>query len=328
MLKVLKPTLITEPMLLSSTVAEADYAAWVATTSYVPGDRTIYAHAIYQCAVAITGNASNPNPATDTATWVRVGPTNRWAMFDTNVNTRTVGGAGGLTVAIAPGRCNGVALLDMVGVTAATLVCSYPIAVQAGKPTETVVTAYAFGITQTRVTNYGAGTVTQTYAITLEARNVSNWRDYFVNPFATKSDVFIGFSSRSDYTITLTISTANPQVGWMLAGNYIELGDVGYGVRAGIDDYSVKTTDQWGVTKLVERDYVKRVTYPVTVDNTFLRQTFSALADLRAKPSLFVGTDDYRYTPFTVFGHVANFEAALSFATYSIVNVEVKGLIL
>lgn len=328
MLKVLKATILTDAMLLSSSVAETDHPAWVLGTAYAKGARVIRpgTHSIYQCILAAPTTLTD-SPEADTEHWARVGPTNRWAMFDNNVNTRTLGGPSGLTTTVKPGRCNGVALLDMVGATAATLTCSYPIAVQA-KATSTVVSQYAFGITLTRVINYAAGTVTQTYAIALENRNVSNWAGYFKNPFINKTDVFIGFNSRSDWTIALSITSANPQVGWMMVGNYIEIGDVGYGVSAGIEDYSLKTTDAWGVTTLVQRDYVKRVTYPVTVDNTFMRQAFSALADLRAKPALFVGAGDYRYTPFTVFGYVASFDVSLSFATYSVINVEVKGLIL
>jgi len=108
--------------------------------------------------------------------------------------------------------------------------------------------------------------------------------------------------------------------------SYVNALYAGYGISSSIDDYSVITTDEWGVSKLVERDYVKRVNYPITVENWAMRRAFSTLAALRATPAVFIGSDDYRYTPFTVFGRVARFSVSLSFATYSIINVEVQGL--
>jgi hypothetical protein len=167
--------------------------------------------------------------------------------------------------------------------------------------------------------------MTLQYSINLQNRSVSNWSDYFVEPYTILSDVFVGFSSRADMQITLSMP-AGSEIGALMVGNYIELGDTGYGVTSGIEDYSVKQTDEFGVTTLVERDFAKRVNFPITVENFAMRRSFSTLASLRARPALFVGSEDYRYSPFTVFGYVSNFEVALSFATYSIINLEVKGL--
>ena len=334
MLKVLKPTTITDARLVSSNVTEEDHPAWVSGTSYTVGTRVIRPgkHRIYQCAVAVSGSTA---PESDAAHWVEVGPTNKWAMFDSKVSTATVGTSGGLGVVLQPGRCNGLALLDMSGITALTVTCTYAITARGSSGTLTTTTrTYAFGITLTTTTDTRgtsgtlAGSVTLTYSIELQIRNVSNWTGYFLEPFVIKTDAFIGFPSRSDLTITLNISSANPKVGALMVGNFVELGEVGYGVSSSIDDYSVVNTDEWGVTSLVERDYTKRVNYPITVENWAMRRAFSTLASLRATPSVFIGSEDYRYTPFTVFGRVARFDAALSFATYSIVNVEVQGLAL
>lgn len=334
MLKVLKPTPITDARLYSSSVHEADHAAWVAGTSYAVGTRVIRPgkHRIYQCVAAVSGTVV---PESDTLSWVEIGPTNRWAMFDSKVSTATVGTETGLQVVLKPGRCNGLAMLEMSGITSFTVTCAYAITARGSSGTLTTTTReYAYGITLATTTDTRgtsgtlAGSVTLAYSIELQNRNVSNWTGYFVEPFVTKTDVFIGFPSRSDMTITLNIATASPKVGALMVGKFVELGDIGYGVSSSIDDYSVVNTDAWGVTRLVERDYTKRVNYPITVENWAMRRAFSTLASLRATPSVFIGSDDYRYTPFTVFGRVARFSVALSFATYSIVNVEVQGLAL
>jgi len=332
MLKVLKPLALTDAMLQSSSVPEDDHPAWVSGTSYSLGARVIRPskHRIYQRLAAGAGTTA---PEFDDVNWVEVGPTNRWAMFDSKVSTDTVGTGGGLQVTLKPGRCNGLALLELANVTAFTITCAYPVIARGTSGALTTSTRpYSFGITLTTTTDTRGtagtltGTVTLVYAVQLQNRNVSNWTGFFLEPFTIKTDVFVGFPSRADMTITLDIASATPKVGAMMVGNFVELGDTGYGVSSTIDDYSVVSTDAFGVSRLVERDYTKRVNFPVTVENWAMRRAFSTLADLRATPSVFIGSDDYRYTPFTVYGRVARFSVALSFATYSIVNVEVQGL--
>lgn len=327
MIKVLDPITLSTAMLTASSVPEADHPAWVSGATYAVDDKAIRTstHRIYQRQTAGAGTVA---PELDDINWVDIGPTNRWAMFDASVSTTTVGDASGLHITLAPGRCNGLTLLDTANILQATVTCTYAMATgDASTPPSVSTEDYAYGITLTRTITYGpAGTVTLRYDISLQNRNVSNWSSFFLEPYAIKTDVFIGFTSRPDTTITLDITSPNPQIGALMVGNYIELGDVGYGISAGIDDYSVVTTDAYGTTTLQERDYTKHASYPITVENWAIRRSFSTLASLRAKPAVFIGSDDYRYTPFTVFGYVASFQLSLSFATYSIINVEVKGL--
>ena len=70
--------------LTSSNVAETEYGNYAAGTAYALGDRVIVpaTHDVWESlANANTGNT----PATSPTWWVRVGPTNRMAMFDTSV---------------------------------------------------------------------------------------------------------------------------------------------------------------------------------------------------------------------------------------------------
>lgn len=330
MLKVMQPTTMASAMLVSASLPENDYPAWDAGTSYTTGTRVIRTatHRIYQAVAEITGNASNTAPENDTlhTQWVEIGPTNLWAMFDQRVSSRTVGTSSGLSVQIQPGRCNGVALMDMVRVSDFTL---------------EVVWAAESGITQDTTTDYAYGiklrtiiTATQirlVYTANLRQRNVSNWKEYFLEPYAIKTDAFIGFASRNDATITLTVPAPAagepvPEIGAFMFGNYIELGDVGRDADAGAESYTAIQTDDWGISRIVERDYVKRVTYPVLVYNYGLNRLFSTLAELQSKPAVFVGSDDFRYTPYTVYGVVESFNVGGDNGTASICNVNVKGI--
>lgn len=330
MLKVMQPTALTSAMLVSASVPETDYPAWSATTSYTTGARVIRTstHRIYQAVADITGNASNTAPELDTANaqWVDIGPTNRWMMFDQRVSSRTVGNSTGLSVVIQPGRCNGVALMDLVNVPEFTLEVTWPITNGIAKD-ET--SDYAYGITLRTITT--STQVTLIYTGNLRQRNVSNWTEYFLEPYKIKQDVFIGFSSQQQATITLTVPApvsgdGIPEIGAFMFGNFVEIGDVGRDADAGAESYTKVITDEWGISTITRRNYVKRVTYPVLVYNYALNRFFSTMAELQSNPAVFVGSDDFRYSPFTVYGIVESFNTGGDNGTASICNVNVKGI--
>jgi len=319
MLKVLDPITFPDSKVTAYSLTTDEYPTWVATSAYNQYATVAYIGRAWKAAQYIPPNSAAPG---NSQNWVDVGPLNRWAMFDGRVSTRTKGGTETFSVTLAPGRCNGIALLDMVNVTTLTITASYP---QTSTQTSDTTAEYAYGITlRTRVLS---SQVQLIYTVNLENRaNVSDWKSFFVEPYQIATDTFVELPSRSDMTIKIETTDDNIEIGSLIIGNFIELGDVGYGVSAGIEDYSNIITDDFGISTLVQRDYVKRVSYPLTVPNYGIRRAYSTLAALRAKPAVFIGSDDYRYTPFTVYGIVENFDLALSFATYSVINVDVRGI--
>lgn len=320
MLKVLRPIDALDTHIDAYSLTTDEHAAWVSGTAYAIDAKVAHLKRAWIALQAVpSGTTTQPQDAPDY--WVDAGPLNRWAMFDNRVSTRTVGATTGLSVTLSPGRCNGLALLDTVGIAALTVTCTYA---RENAITSDTTVEHAYGIT--RRTIVSSTEVQLIYTINLESRNVSDWKAFFLEPYQIATDVFVDWPSRSDMVIELEIDTENPEIGALVIGNFVELGDVGYGVSAGIEDYSNVITDDFGVSTLVQRDYVKRVNYPLTVPNYGIRRAFSTLAALRATPAVFIGSDDYRYTPFTAYGIVENFELGLSFATYSVINVDVRGI--
>lgn len=338
MLKVLNPITTATAMVAVSDAPTSTASEWVSGAAYAAGDlvKRDARHRIYK---RLLSGAGTMVPESDVVNWVDAGPTNDWAMFDSNVNTRTKGSASGLHFSVTPGMaCNGVALLDLVSATELFVSCDYSKDNQTSNENSDVTTDYAYGITlrtvvsSTRVSGSNPARYVRSmqmiYSIKLEYRNASDWKSFFTEPYQLKSDVFLAFPSRKDYTISVSCNQKSPEIGSFVIGNFVELGDVGYGATAGVEDYSSIVTDQFGVSKLTSRGYVKRATYPITVKNDHINRAFSTLAAVLSKPTVFVGSDDYRLSPLTVFGHVANFEMSLSFPSYSIFNVEIKGLTL
>jgi hypothetical protein len=110
-LRLVQPVPVTDARLTASTVQEDDFPAWAAGTAYPLGARVILSstHRIYESAA---GANSGNDPAGSSGKWLDVGPTKRWAMFDQALGTATTG-AGAITVTLAAGAVNAVALLDV-----------------------------------------------------------------------------------------------------------------------------------------------------------------------------------------------------------------------
>ncbi len=114
-LQLLQPVIMTNSVLVSSTVAENDAPEWQGAVSYSIGARAVKAatHRIYESVAA--ANAGN-DPAGTSGKWLDLGPTNRWAMFDQALGTST-SASGSIVVTLDPGTAGAVALLDVSAAT-------------------------------------------------------------------------------------------------------------------------------------------------------------------------------------------------------------------
>ena len=107
---------IDDTILISSTVPESDYPAWSGSTSYTAGTRCIstVTHRIYECVTAHSNKdpTNVVNQSGTTVYWLDIGPTNRWAMFDSEVSTQTEV-VSPLTVVLHPGSFTGLYLAGL-----------------------------------------------------------------------------------------------------------------------------------------------------------------------------------------------------------------------
>ncbi|MFC6413062.1 hypothetical protein ACFP9X_09815, partial [Massilia varians] len=114
-MKIIKPTVITDAMLVSSSVPEPDLGeeVWDPLKAYLVGDVVIRSttHRKYQ---RTTAGTTSEAPESDSANWFDVGPTNRWAMFDRKVGTLTRS-PDSLVVVLRTGGVSGVGALELTG---------------------------------------------------------------------------------------------------------------------------------------------------------------------------------------------------------------------
>lgn len=293
---VVRPIQITDAMIVSSTAPETEYAAYVATTDYAVGERSIYSHKIWE-------SVQTPNvghtPGTDALYWADKGATNQRAMFDALVSTQTVI-ASPLTTVIKPGYANSLTLFGLGG-------------------SDIQVTAR----------NGLAGPIVYDRAVSLDGSIITSLYEYFYEPFVQLSSVVLtDLPTYGDIHITVALTgPGDVKCGFLSAGTNYEIGDAQFGATVEIIDYSRKDTSASGVTTLMVGEFSKRLSAEVLVDNLRFNKVMRVLESLRATPCAWITTDVLGLEPLTVFGFYRGAPLTVDNFTNSRCNIDIEGLV-
>jgi len=293
-MKVVRPITLGNGLTLISTNATAADPAYSSGTTYANGARVTVGQRTFESLQ--DGNIGQPT--TDIAWWLDVGASNPYAMFDQS-NASQTSRAGMIEVVVsAVGRIDALALLNL---NAASVDIEM----------ETTLDGTFYSQSFNLVSNSG----------------INNWYDYYYEPITRKFDfVALGVPNFANPTITLRIHEpgGTAKVGVAIIGRSKDLGDVTYGAKVGIQDYSRKERDDFGNWSIVPRAYSKRGTYQLVVDSARVDEISMILADYRAEPVLWVGSEQYAST--WIYGFYRDFSVEISFPTKSYLNLELEGL--
>jgi hypothetical protein len=297
-MKIVRPAAITDSVLVSSNVPETDHAAYNAATTYALGDKVIVAaeHRIYESLQsANTGNT----PSTSPTWWLDLGATNRWRMFDSRINAVT-SQTGSIEVSLqVADRINALSLLNL----SATSV-------------------------QVEMTDAVDGLVYDRTFSTISDSGITDWYAWFFEPIAPITELVVtDLPNYYGATITVTITAASgfASIGELIVGSYRELGDTQYGVQLGIQDYSIKSIDAWGEYSIVERAYRKTALFEIWLPNGGIGEAQRLLAEYRATPVLYIGSDEYNST--AILGFYKDFTINITYPTVSVFSLTVEGLV-
>jgi hypothetical protein len=300
-MKIIRPVTITNTVLDSSNLAENDYAAWSGATTYALGDRVILTstHRIYES--AINSNLNNNPALNDPTKWINVGATNKWKPFDGVIadqatNTTTI------TYSLIPSSLvNAIAFFNLNATT---------LNVTVDDPTDGIVYDEDFPLVDN-----GA---------------VENWFSYFFEPIVRKSELIaLDLPNYASATIDITITGdtgAEVGVGEIVIGNQKTLGLTLYNTVVGIQDYSRKDIDEFGNATITKRRFAQTVDYDVKVNTSAVRDTQKTLAEYRATPLVFTGTDEGTYGDL-VYGYYRSFSINIATPSLSDATIEVEGLV-
>lgn len=281
------------------------YPDYSATYAYMVDDKVVHNGSLWSAKVA--GLLNTPTLANTTQwdrivadytsqKWLEIGPSNRYAMFDDQVSTQTFSSSP-LEVVLETGRINSLALVGLSGSS---------------------VTVVAV----TGTTEIYSGT------FELDAAIITDWYQYYYEEATPITEIVIGgIPPYSQTRVTITVEgVGQVALGNISFGTSYDLGSTEYGATAGITDYSTKDTDDFGVTSFVRRDFAKRMSAKLMLDNVQLRKVQSVLAELRATPCVWVGTDDETYAPLVVYGFYREFSLEIAYPTKSYCSLDIEGL--
>lgn len=242
---------------------------WSSGTTYALGATVSGSNGrVYESLQAAnTDNKLPVLPETATDWWIDIGPTNKWAMFDSSSNTQTVWPSP-LTVVFNPGM-----RVNTIGVTGLS----------------------AKSITITANSAYGGGVVWGPTTTNLEIRSVNNALDYAFNAFLTQpSLVHFDIPAFSDivFTVTISATSGNVKCGSIIVGTYVYLGDAQYGAKGDSLNFSTIERDIYGSATLVPRRSVPKINVSLIAPAERVNSIRAARSALNAVPALWSGLDD------------------------------------
>ena len=107
-------------------------------------------------------------------------------------------------------------------------------------------------------------------------------------------------------------------------GTTVEIGDTLAGVGISITDYSKKSTDDFGVTSVVERSYARRIESQILVENKRIDFVAKQLASVRATPAVWIISDARAAT--VAYGFYKDWSIDIPYPTHSQARLMIEGL--
>jgi hypothetical protein len=300
-LKIVQPITISDTNLTSSNVAEADYALYNAGTTYALGDTIIVTtgvHKIYKS--LINGNAGN-YPPDNPDKWQDLGSTNRYKMFDTSIQSQT---SNTTSIVVAIQTSSFVNCIALLNVLAGSVSISM---------------------------NTSEGIVYNKTATLSSVEGITDAYTYCFSPIIRQTDIVfddIPYYASATFTITITNTGSTASCGCCILGLSTEISSQNYGIeygfKTGIDDYSIKTQDDFGGYTITERAFRNNADWTVYIEPTKMAYVQNLLAQRRAKPTLYIGSKDYTNT--YIYGFFKSFSVELPTRAWSVCTVSLESL--
>lgn len=294
---ILEPNTITSAEITTTNVAITE-TAWAAGTHDL-GTQRYVGETVYEV-VAEPSTADEPTAGVlaDPATWIEVGPINRLKMFDPRIADQTVNATTIEVDIVAGTMVTGVALFGLSG-----------------------------NDVQIEVTDSIDGLVFDETISLQDDSAITDWYAYFFEEFTLKSQIAVlGLPLYRTATISLTITAeVDAKCGYAILGKERGVGDAVFGVRTGIQNYSLKERDVFGNFYINERGFSRDADYPVKILTANYDSTLNLLERLRNTAVAFIGDPD-RLGTMTV-GYYKDFDLVMAGPEISDLNIEVEGLI-
>lgn len=282
--------------------------AWRSDLTYPVGARvhTASNHQVYE---SVKEGNQDKDPSQDVnrynaagiATWwTKVGPTNRYAMFDGLVSSQT-SAPSPLSITLTPGAFNGIALFGMEADTYDLVIRETP----------------------------GGPVVYSEISVALDGAQPTDYYEYFFDrPKPLRQFIRTGLTPYSSGEVTLTLYNGSGAVklGMFAIGDVRELGVPQRAAVASPQDFSYIKTDDFGNTSVRKRANATGLRIPVVVRSGDVNFVHETVKEILGVPTVVIGSQAVGYEWLTVFGLISGDMSAGPFP-YSTLTLNVKGLI-
>ena len=297
-MKVLVPTVITDAMLISSSVPENDYPVWVSGIVYAVGYRVIRPdiHSVFECNVAGSGTIPPENSLTgDLPKWLYVGKTNRWRAFELGSSAQSIGSSD-WTYVLQPGTLSGLALFGVTG-------------------------------SQLTVTMTVSGSTVYTQTKPLLQSRATNWYEWLFG--GVKQHTSVVLTDLPAYRlalVTVSILGTLPSVRSIAFGLIYFIGGTQRRAEFGITSFSLQKVDQWGTYTFQRRKNTKPLKFVLSVDNDKLESIATLLYSLDSVVCVWIGADDDRLKILTTVGYFQEFTGVVPYLSYTDMSLKIQGI--
>ena len=275
--------------------------AWNSGTTYAAstaaaGQIVYYQHRVYE---SLAASNTNNNPFTSPTWWSDIGPTMKWAMFDTERNTATRG-ASAMVAVVTPGvRCDTAAVL---GVEADTV--------------------------RLQVSSGGSPVYDET--ADMVARAVATYYDYFFKAFRQVGSYLfqnIPPNLNNIYTTTFTKSVGAASCGALVIGLKVEIGTVQKSAEDDALNFSTVERDIYGSATLIPRRSVPKTVQTVWAPSSYLANIRALRVSLNAVPAVYAGltsnSSDY-FDSLLMLGVYKQWTVSLEMASEVVQTLEIE----
>jgi len=297
-MKVVAPIEIGQATITSYNVAASPNAPWVSTKTYGVGEKVVVGQYDFESLVA--GNVGN-DPTTDGGVkWLRLNPSNRWAMFNKKkgnvwlVGTKTTN-PDTIDITFAPGRV--INSIGMVGVVA-----------------DKVTVQMIVG-----------GSVVYTRELIMSSKTAVDWYDYYYGDFVTRDNLaYTDLPAYAGASVRVIVDNTGEvaEVGMMVVGQQASIGWAVWGTSSGFENYSLTKIDDFGEITQTPRGLRDLVDFDCRNYKNQNGNMNRILKPLKDSAALYIGSEDIDST--IIIGKLEDFK--MTFANVALVEYSLSVL--
>lgn len=302
-MKVVPPVEITPAKMISNNVPENDAPEWAAGT-HTQGSRVMIEaqHTLYEVLAETTTDSPLEGLAKAVPTWLVIGPTNRWKMFNKRAgNTWSIG-----TVTTNP---------ESIDLTI--------------RPAERINSIGIVGVraSSVQIQMTVAGKIVYDKTFQMSIRGGGSWYRYYFGAFTTRDNVAqfdLPPFSNADIRVIARSPGGTAQIGMMVIGMANDIGWARFGSGVSIESYSSVKEDAFGGVTIIPRGKRRVVDFDIVMYANKVSTALRVLEPLSDKAALYIGSESVDWS-ITVgrFDRLALINPNVTLAEYSL---EVRSL--